>query len=141
MTLMTNELWINLPVEDVNKSKAFYLALGFSDNPRGPDSEQMASVVVGKQKVVLMLVSKSHFRDFTGHKVADASEAGEVLISIDAESREEVDELVRKAENAGGSVYGKASESDGWMYGAGFADLDGHRWNVLFMDQEKAGKG
>nr|WP_311288024.1 hypothetical protein [Paenibacillus sp. MER 78] len=59
------------------------------------------------------------------------------MFSIDAASPEEVDEMVRKAVNAGGTVYGEPGYKDGWMYGAGFADLDGHRWNVLYMEMDK----
>jgi predicted lactoylglutathione lyase len=100
----------------------------------------MAPLILGEKGVIVMLVEQNLFGNFTCNGTTDTQKGTEVLMSIDAESREEVDELARKAEEAGGTVYGKPGESDGWMYGCGFVDLDGHRWNVLFMDFEKMPK-
>lgn len=72
--------------------------------------------------------------------MTDTKQSTEVLLSIDAESREEVDEMVKKAVKAGGIIFSEPQADQGWMYGAGFADLDGHRWNVLFMDTSKMPK-
>ncbi len=87
-----------------------------------------------------MLFSEAMFANFTQHEITDTNKSTEVLISIDAENRAEVDELSKKAEAAGGTVFGKPSEIQGWMYGCGFTDLDGHRWNVLHMDMSKMPK-
>lgn len=138
---MTKEIWINLPVKDVNKSREFYKKLGFRPNPRHPESDDMASLLIGDDDVVLMLFPEAAFREFSSHAIADTDKAVEVLFSIDAESPEEVDEMAKKAEAAGGTVYGEPGEKDGWMYGAGFIDLDGHRWSVLHMDMNKMPKG
>jgi hypothetical protein len=73
-------------------------------------------------------------------KSLSPNQGTEVLSSIGAESREEVDEMLRKAVDAGGTVFSESQEKDGWMYGCGFADLDGHRWNALFMDMSKMPK-
>lgn len=81
-----------------------------------------------------MLFTAPVFSGFTGHPVSDTGQGTEVLLSIDAESREEVDALAQKAREAGGTVFHEPAETQGWMYGCGFTDLDGHRWNVLFMD-------
>ena len=97
-------------------------------------------MIIGEKKMRVMLFNEANFRQFTGHEVSDTTKGSEVLISFDAESREDVDELARKAEQAGGYLYGKPSESQGWMYGCGFADPDGHRWNVLYMDMSKLPK-
>ncbi|GIO13673.1 glyoxalase [Cohnella xylanilytica] len=135
--MTTKELWINLPVRNVRRSMEFYASLGFACHPCPNGTEEAASLVVGDSKVLVMLFPETTFLAFTGHAVADARGAAEVLLSIDAGSREEVDELVRKAAEAGGFVFGEPRERQGWMYGAGFADPDGHRWTVLHMDEAR----
>ncbi|MBB3109731.1 hypothetical protein FHS18_001794 [Paenibacillus phyllosphaerae] len=130
------ELWINLPVKDVKKSKAFFAELGFTLNPRFKDTDEAAGLIIGDSQIAVMLFPEESFRKFTNHDIADTSKGTEVLISVDAQSREEVDQLIAKAEKAGGTVFTRP-EGSGWMYGAGFTDLDGHRWNVLFMDTSK----
>jgi len=137
---MTKEIWLNLPVKDIARSKAFFTALGFTFDPRHGDSNEAAGMIIGEKKMMVMLFNEANFRNFTGHDISDTTKGSEVLISFDAESREEVDELARKAEQAGGQVYGKPGESQGWLYGCGFADPDGHRWNALFMDFSKLPK-
>lgn len=132
---MTNQLWLNLPVKDLERSKTFFTKLGFSFNTMHGNSPVSASLVIGKN--VIMLFEESSFKNFTKSEIADTSKTNEVLISIDAESKQEVDELAKKAEDAGGSIFGKPGEKDGWMYGCGFADPDGHKWNVLYMDLSK----
>ena len=138
---MTKELWINLPVKDVKKSGEFFTKIGFALNTRFPESEQSTSLFVGTKNIVIMLFAHSVFESFTQNKVADTSRSTEVLFSIDAESREEVDELSEKAQLAGGTLYAAPGENQGWMYGCSFSDLDGHRWNVLYMDMSKMPKG
>ncbi|MFI5135860.1 MAG: VOC family protein [Chitinophagales bacterium] len=133
---MTNELWISLPVKDINKSKEFFAKLGFSFTQHG-NTDQSAGLQIGKKKVVVMLFTEAAFRNIIQNNIADANQSNEVMISIDAGSPEEVDELARKAEMAGGNLFGKPAEHQGWMYGCGFSDLDGHRWNVLYMDMSK----
>ena len=89
---------------------------------------------------MVMLFAENIFESFTRHAITDTKQSTEVLFSIDAESREEVDELAKKAASAGGTVFAQPGEKDGWMYGCGFADPDGHRWNVLYMDMSKLPK-
>jgi predicted lactoylglutathione lyase len=88
-----------------------------------------------------MLFTEAVFKSFSRNENTDTQKGTEVLLSFDAESREEVDEITNKAEQAGGTVYGKPSEIQGFMYGSGFTDLDGHRWNALFMHMGKMKKG
>jgi uncharacterized protein len=134
---MTKELWINLPVKDLARSKQFYKAIGFTIHPSQEHNTEMTGMVVGEKKIMVMLVPVPTFEGFIGTKMADTSQGTQVLFSIDAESREEVNEIARKAKEAGGTVFGEPAESQGWMYGCGFSDPDGHRWNVLFMDMSK----
>ena len=125
------QFWLNLPVKDINKSKAFFTHLGFRFNEQhsGPDSLCM---LMGEHGVVVMLFGEAAFQGFVQNAIARQS--SEVLLSIDAQSKEEVDEMVRKALEAGGSSDHKPHDMQGPMYGCVFADLDGHRWNVLYMD-------
>lgn len=88
-----------------------------------------------------MLFPESVFLGFTGNAVADSWQDTEVLFSLGANSKDEVDEFAMKAERAGGTVFSKPVEKAGWMYGCGFADLDGHRWNALYMDRSKIPQG
>jgi len=132
---MTKQLWLNLPVKDLEKSKKFFSELGFSFNTEHGNSPVSASLVVGKN--VLMLFDETSFKSFTKTEIADTAKSNEILISIDVESKEEADELAEKVTNAGGIIYAEPGEKNGWMYGFGFTDLDGHRWNVLYMDISK----
>jgi predicted lactoylglutathione lyase len=134
---MTKELWINLPVKDVNVSKEFFTKLGFSINPRFGNSAEMACITIGTKNINIMLFKDAAFSAITKNKNADTSQVTEVLFSFDAESKDEVDEIAKKAASAGGTVFSKPAESQGWMYGCAFTDPDGHRWNALYMDMSK----
>ncbi|MUT66969.1 VOC family protein [Paenibacillus sp. NEAU-GSW1] len=134
---MVKEFWLNLPVKDVKKSKQFFSELGFAFDPRHENSDAAAALVLGEKGVIVMLFPEATFQSFSRNEIANTGSASEVLLSIDAESANEVDELIRRSEEAGGTVYAKPGWSQGWMYGAGFTDLDGHRWNVLYMDMSK----
>lgn len=136
---MTKEFWINLPVKDLNKSKEFFTKIGFSFHPRHLNSNDAAGLLIGESNTIVMLFPESTFKSFTRNDISNTQQATEVLLSIDAASKEEVEEMVQKAVAAGGTIYSEPS-GQGWMYGAGFADLDGHRWNVLYMDMSKMPK-
>ncbi len=137
---MTKEFWINLPVKDIDKSKEFFTELGFSFNTQYGNSSNSACLLVGQKNVVVMLFNESTFKSFTSNEIADTTHATEVLFSIDAESKEEVDEMARRAIDAGGKSNHQPNEMKGWMYGCVFTDPDGHRWNVLYMDKGKMPK-
>lgn len=129
---MANEFWINLPAKDLKKSREFFKTLGFSMNERFADSEDMAGLVVGDHQVMVMLFPETTFQSFTESPVADTQQATEVLLSISMNSQQEVREMTEKAKHAGGKVFAEPGERNG-MYGSGFSDLDGHRWNLLIM--------
>lgn len=134
---MPNELWINLPVSDLTRSIAFFTGLGFRPNPGPGNGPKSASFLVGSKDVVLMLFDKDLFAAFTQNAAADTRIGSEVLFSLGAGSRGEVDEFARKALAHGGTVFGAPAESQGFMYGCGICDPDGHRWNALYMDPDK----
>jgi len=131
------QFWFNLPVDDVNKAAIFYRALRFRESELHPSSSHMARFFIGSQKVGMMLFPKSTFEQYTNHKVTNTMTSTEILLNIDASSREEVEEYAQIALNAGGTVYLEPQIIQGWMYTCGFTDLDGHRWNVLYMDKDK----
>jgi uncharacterized protein len=133
---MTNQIWLNLPVKNIEKSKQFFSSIGFSFN-EDYSNENSACMLVGDKNFVVMLFEETMFASFVQNTIANAQTYSEMLISIDAESRQEVEELAQKVDEAGGVVFAKPSENQAWMYGCGFSDLDGHRWNVLFMDYSK----
>ena len=133
---MAKELWINLPVKDVVKSKEFFSKIGFSLNIEH-DNAEMACLQIGEKKNNVLLFAENTFKGFTKNALTDTNQSSEIIISFDAESREEVDELAKKVEKAGGTVFSKPAEIQGWMYGFAFADLDGHRWNQIYMDMSK----
>jgi uncharacterized protein len=125
---MPKECWINLPVIDLQKSNDFFRALGFTVNER----KDMAGVKIGDPGTIVMLIPEEAFQSFTDSSIADTSEGNEVILSISVDSQEEVHELVQKAAAAGGTVFAEPGERKGF-FGAGFSDLDGHRWNLLVM--------
>lgn len=132
---MATQVFINLPVKDLDKSMDFFKKLGFTFNPQFTD-EKGACLVINEGSIYAMLLTEPFFQTFTKKKVSDATQTTEVLIALDAASREEVDDLISKAVEAGGSTY-RDPDDHGWMYGHSFADLDGHQWEILFMDESQ----
>ena len=134
---MENEFWINLPSKNLVKAKEFFIKLGFAMNERH-QAPHMVSMLLGSKKVVVNLFNEELFRQFNGGlAINDLATSGAVLFSLSASSPQEVDELAARAVEAGAKLFGKPGYKDGWMYGCGFADLDGHRWNLLYMDMAK----
>jgi predicted lactoylglutathione lyase len=124
-------IFVNLPVNDLDASKKFFTELGYTINPQFSD-EKAASVVIS-DTIVAMLLTKPFYATFTKKQIADTTATSEVLICLSAESREKVDELVDKAVAAGGTESGD-KQDHGFMYGRAFDDLDGHTWEVMWMD-------
>jgi uncharacterized protein len=134
---MAKSIYINLPVKDLKRSMGFFQRLGFTFNEQFTD-EKAACLVIG-DNIYSMLITEPFFRTFTNKEICDAHSNTEVLIAIDVDSREEVDEMVKKAVEAGGSVY-MEPQDHGWMYYHSFADPDGHQWEVLFTDESEIPK-
>jgi len=132
-------IWINLPVKDVKKSKAFFEAIGFTLNPNF-GMETSASFLIGDAKVVMMLFPEEDFKGFVRHEISDTNKGSEILLNLDAQSRDEVDAMAKTVSKVGGKIFAEPEESQGWMYVLGFEDLDGHRWSMLYMDPEKMSK-
>jgi uncharacterized protein len=134
---MAKSIYINLPVKDLKRSMGFFQRLGFTFNEQFTD-EKAACLVIG-DNIYSMLITEPFFRTFTNKEICDAHSNTEVLIAIDVDSREEVDEMVKKAVEAGGSTY-MEPQDHGWMYYHSFADPDGHQWEVLFTDESEIPK-
>lgn len=130
---MIKELWISLPVKNLNRAKDFFNHLGFTFHPRHFADDTMAGLMLGQKGFMVMLVARDTFETFTRFKTSDTSTGTEVLLSFDAETKAEVDTLYNLVIEAGGTIFAER-EDQGWMYGFGFTDPDNHRWNVLWMD-------
>lgn len=132
---MNRQIYVNLPIKNMERSQAFFSSLGFTFNPQFTN-EQGACMVVADDIYVMLLV-EPFFQTFTKKPVADATRSTEVLVCLSCASRAEVDELVARARAAGATVP-NAPQDHGFMYGHGFEDLDGHVWELMYMDLSEA---
>jgi predicted lactoylglutathione lyase len=128
---MNKQIILNLPVRDLDKSKAFFSALGYSFNPDFA-SEHSACAVIAEGSIYAMLSAEAVFKTYIDKPVVQAREANELVICLSCESRDEVDTLIAKALAAGGRIP-HPPEDHGFMYDQGFEDLDGHLWNLIWM--------
>lgn len=132
---MFRQIFVNLPIKDMNRSQTFFRALGLQFNPRFTNDKGACLEVA--ENIFAMLLIEPFFREFTRLPISDASKSTEVLLSLSCDSREEVDAVVSKAVAAGASTP-NAPRDYGFMYQHGFADLDGHLWEVFYMDMNAA---
>lgn len=127
---MSTQIYVNLPVKDLQKSIAFFTKLGFTFNPQFTD-ENATCMIIGENIFVMLLVEK-FFQTFIKKQICDATKSTEVLVCISRESRAAVDEMVKNAVAAGGTIP-RAAQDHGFMYGHAFEDLDGHIWELAYM--------
>lgn len=128
---MSTKIFVNLPVKNLAVSKSFFSALGFSFNAMFAD-ENMEAMIVSDDISVLLLV-EPYFKTFTTKPIADAVSTTEVILSLGVDSREQVDELVDKAMNAGAQPANDPKDL-GYVYGRSFQDPDGHIWEVTYIN-------
>lgn len=128
---MATKVFINLPVKNLEKSMEFFKNLGYNFNPQFTD-ENAASMVVS-ENIFVMLLTETYFKTFTKKQICDAKTSTEVLIALDTNSREEVQQTITKAKELGATIYAEPQDH-GWMYQHSFADLDGHQWEIAYMD-------
>ena len=128
---MPTKIFVNLPVKDLERSKAFFAKLGYSFNPQFTD--ERAACMVISEDIYSMLLSEPFFKTFTRKEIADAAKTTEVLVALSADSKEHVDEMLRKALAAGAKEARDPMEYE-FMYGRSFEDLDGHIWEVIWMN-------
>jgi hypothetical protein len=134
---MTNarKLFVNLPVRDLKRTMEFFSKLGFEFNRKFTDDK--AACMVISDEAYVMLLTEPFFRTFTGNAVCDTGTHTEALLALSCASRAEVDEMVHKAVAAGGR-HAQTPQDHGFMYAWSFYDLDGHHWEVLWMDPSAA---
>ena len=135
---MSTNLFVNLPVRNLDRSIAFFGSLGFTFDPQFTDDT--ATCMAVNDNIFVMLLTEAKFRAFTPKEICDATKNTEVLLALSCESREQVDDMVRKAVAGGGSTYNEAQDH-GFMYGHGFQDLDGHIWEVMYMNPNALNQG
>ncbi|MBA2593587.1 MAG: VOC family protein [Pseudomonadota bacterium] len=134
---MATQIFVNLPVKDLNRSVEFFTKLGFTFNPKFTD-ENATCMIVGENIFVMLLVER-FFKTFTAKDVCDATKSTEVLVCISAGSRERINEMVSKAVAAGGTTPNQ-SKDYGFMYQHGFQDLDGHLGELVYMEPSATSK-
>ncbi|GAA3004761.1 VOC family protein [Kitasatospora albolonga] len=125
-------IFVNLPVRDLDRSLAFFKAMGYSHNPQFTD--ETAACLVISDSIFVMLLTETKFKEFTKKQLADTNTTTEVILALSAESREQVDEVVTKAIAAGAGPANDPMDL-GFMYSRSFHDLDGHQWEYVWMDE------
>ena len=128
---MATQVFINLPVKDLNKSVEFFTKLGYTFNAQFTDEN--ATCMIISDTIYVMLLTETYFKTFISKEIVDAKKATEVLIALSCDSKEAVDVLVDKALAAGGRAP-KEPQDHGFMYSRSFEDLDGHIWEIFWMN-------
>jgi uncharacterized protein len=137
---MFGEFWVNLPVKDVLKTSEFYAAIGFEPDFEHGGKDVGVKFVAGSEGTVAWFYAEKVFENFARIGGVNTKEGAEVLLSIYVENRENVDEIASKVIESGGTVFAKPEWAFDWLYGCGIADLDGHRWSILYKDESKMPK-
>lgn len=129
--MAASQIFINIPVKDLDKSIAFFTKLGYTFNPQFTDKN--ATCMIIGQNIFAMLLVEPFFKTFLeGKEISNAFKTTEAIICLNAESKAEVDNIIAKAVAAGGKALN--TDDHGWMYGSSYEDLDGHYWNIVWMD-------
>jgi len=131
MALKCDNIFVNLPVKDLERTKDFFTKIGFEFNPQFTD-KNAACLMIG-DNIFAMLLVEDYFKTFTKKDLSNAANTTEVILALSAESKEQVDEIVNNALAAGGSPSNDPVDH-GFMYSWSFQDPDGHLWEVLYMD-------
>ena len=130
MPVTNKQIFVNLGTKDLKRANAFFTALGYSFNPQY--SDEKATCMVVSESIYVMILTDQYFQTFSPKTVADASKTCEVIVCLSCDTREEVDEIVKKAVKAGGKTYNEPKDH-GFMYQHGFQDPDGHIWEYIAM--------
>ncbi len=129
-----NQIYVNLPVKDIQKTREFWTKLGFSINEQFSD-EKAICVIMKEDHIYAMFLKEEFFQTFTDRPIANG-QTTQTLLAIGVNSREEVDSMIKTAIDNGGSTYSEPQDH-GWMYQSAFSDLNGHQWEVMFADMSK----
>ena len=131
---MPKQIFVNLPIKDLKKTIEFFTKLGFKFNPQF--TNENATCMIIEENIFVMLLVEKFFKTFIKKEICDAKKSTEVLLAISSESRKKVDEMIINAIKAGGREP-REPQDHGWMYARAFEDIDGHIWEVLWMDPKK----
>ncbi|MBX2977270.1 MAG: glyoxalase/bleomycin resistance/extradiol dioxygenase family protein [Ignavibacteriaceae bacterium] len=132
--MKVKSIFVNLPINDVNKTREFWSKLGFSFNEQFSDDKALC-LILNDGLIYSMLIKEEFFATFTNRPISDRSTT-QVLTAIEVESREKVDELIKLALDNGGTRY-RENTDHGWMYYDTFADIDGNQWEIMFIDKSQ----
>ena len=136
---MTKQLFVNLPVSNLSKAKAFYEAIGAVNNPQF--SDQASACMVLSESIFVMLLTHEKWTQFTRKPIADAHLASEVMLALSADGRAAVDAMVDAAGTSGGKADVNPLQDLGFMYRRSFEDMDGHIWESVFMNMSQMPQG
>ncbi len=136
---MAKQIFVNLPVRDLSKAKAFYEAIGAVNNPQFSDDTSACMVV--SDTIYVMLLTHAKWAFFTKKPISDAHQASEVMLALSADDRKAVDTMVSAAGASGGKADVNPPQDHGFMYGRSFEDVDGHIWETFFMDMSQMPQG
>ncbi len=129
---MATKMFVNLPVKDLNRTVEFFTKLGFTFNPQFTD-ENATCMIIGEDIYVMLLVDR-FFKTFTKKEICNVAKDAEVIVALSTESREKVDQMMNRVLEAGGKE-SREPQDHGWMYGRGFQDIDGHLWEIIYMNE------
>ena len=136
---MAKQIFVNLAVRDLPRSKAFYEAVGAVNNPQFTD--ETAACMVVSDTIYVMLLTHAKWKTFTTKPIVDAHQASEVALALSCDDRAAVDAMVEAARGQGGKIDGNPPQDLGFMYQRTFEDLDGHVWEPMFFDMSKFPQG
>ena len=135
---MATKIFVNLPVKNLPRSIEFFTKLGYKFNPQFTD--ETATCMIVADDIFVMLLTEAKFKEFTPKPICDATKSTEVLVCLSCESRDAVIDMVKKAVAAGGTLHAEAKDY-GFMFQHGYQDLDGHLWELIWMDPAAVQKG
>ena len=130
---MTTQIFVNLPVKDLSRTVEFFKRLGFTFNPQFTDEN--ATCMIINDNIFVMLLVEKFFKTFTKKEICDTTKDTEMIIALSTESREKVDEMMQNVVKAGGKE-SREPQDHGWMYGRSFQDINGHLWEIIYMDEK-----
>lgn len=130
---MTKQIFVNLPVKDLSRTVEFFKRLGFTFNPQFTDEN--ATCMIINDNIFVMLLVEKFFKTFTKKEICDTAKDTEVILALSTESREKVDEMMQNVFEAGGKE-SREPQDHGWMYGRSFQDINGHLWEIIYMDEK-----
>ena len=130
---MTTQIFVNLPVKDLSRTVEFFKKVGFAFDAQFTDEN--ATCMIINDNIFVMLLVEKFFKSFTKKEICDTTKHTEVIIALSTDSREKVDKMMQNVFQAGGKE-SREPQDHGWMYGRSFQDINGHLWEIIYMDEK-----